>query len=274
MMVDPFEVRMRFTTQLQHLSASVTSSQKAAHYALKYRDLDEDLHSCILEQIERVRTPQVFRCTYEILMIPTSQNNMNNRANIMSFIEHFCEMATKEDHLPYVRMMQRDILRVVDAVVPPDGTGAANVKHVRLVLDSMQGKGILSAETVTEIDAALKDRDTHPAHLDLEDEEEEGPDDSVRSKTGTPRNPKASGMRVDKRQIEQRIEEDRERNKRLRESMWAVEGDDEKEWLKILEEVSDIGSDDYRNAAEEATERQICADQYRAEVLKRFAEGH
>lgn len=54
MMVDPFEVRMRFTTQLQHLSASITSSQKAAHYALKYRDLDEDLHSCILEQLDRV----------------------------------------------------------------------------------------------------------------------------------------------------------------------------------------------------------------------------
>jgi CTD kinase subunit gamma len=55
MMIDPFEVRMRFTTQLQHLSAAVTSSQKAAHYALKYRDLDEDLHSCILEQLEKVR---------------------------------------------------------------------------------------------------------------------------------------------------------------------------------------------------------------------------
>jgi CTD kinase subunit gamma len=55
MMIDPFEVRMRFTTQLQHLSAAVASAQKAAHYALKYRDLDEDLHSCILEQLERVR---------------------------------------------------------------------------------------------------------------------------------------------------------------------------------------------------------------------------
>ena len=55
MMADPFEVRMRFTSQLQHLSASIMSSQKAAHYALKYRDLDEDLHSCILEQLERVR---------------------------------------------------------------------------------------------------------------------------------------------------------------------------------------------------------------------------
>lgn len=54
MMADPFEVRMRFTAQLQHLNASVTSSQKAAHYALKYRDMDEDLHSCILEQLERV----------------------------------------------------------------------------------------------------------------------------------------------------------------------------------------------------------------------------
>lgn len=176
----------------------------------------------------------------------------------MSFIEHFCEMATKEDHSPYVRMMQRDILRVVDAVVPPDGTGAANVKHVRRVLDSMQSKGILSPETVAEIDAALKDRDTHPAHLEME--EEEGPEDSVRSKTGTPRNPKAPGMRVDKRQIEQRVEEDRERNKRLRESMWAVSGDHEEELSRLLEEVSDIGEDDFINAGEEAAERQAVAD--------------
>jgi CTD kinase subunit gamma len=53
-MADPFEVRMRFTNQLQHLNASVTSSQKAAQYALKYKDMDEDLHSCILEQVEKV----------------------------------------------------------------------------------------------------------------------------------------------------------------------------------------------------------------------------
>lgn len=53
-MADPFEVRMRFSSQLQHLNASVNSAQKAAQYALKYKDMDEDLHSCILEQIERV----------------------------------------------------------------------------------------------------------------------------------------------------------------------------------------------------------------------------
>lgn len=53
-MADPFEVRMRFTSQLQHLNASVTSAQKAAQFALKYKDMGEDLHSCILEQLERV----------------------------------------------------------------------------------------------------------------------------------------------------------------------------------------------------------------------------
>lgn len=59
-MADPFEVRMRFTSQLQHLNASANSSQKAAHYALKYRDMDEDLHSCILEQLERVCRSKLF----------------------------------------------------------------------------------------------------------------------------------------------------------------------------------------------------------------------
>jgi len=54
-MADPFAVRMHFSSQLQHLNASVNSAQKAAQYALKYKDMDEDLHSCILEQLEKVR---------------------------------------------------------------------------------------------------------------------------------------------------------------------------------------------------------------------------
>jgi len=53
-MADPFEVRMKFTHQLQHLNASVNSAQKAALYAIRHQDMDEDLHSCILEQLEKV----------------------------------------------------------------------------------------------------------------------------------------------------------------------------------------------------------------------------
>ena len=50
-MADPFEVRMRFTDQLRGMNASVNSAQKAAYFALKYKDMHEDLHSCILEQV-------------------------------------------------------------------------------------------------------------------------------------------------------------------------------------------------------------------------------
>lgn len=61
---------------------------------------------------------------------------MNTRANIMYFIEHFLDFAQKEGHPDYIRMMQRDIIRVVDAVAPDDGAGAANVRVVRRVCSS------------------------------------------------------------------------------------------------------------------------------------------
>lgn len=133
-MADPFEVRMRFSSQLQHLNASVTSAQKAASYALKYKDMDEDLHSCILEQLERVCNMHTRpHSNLQNIGLTHPQNNMNTRANIMYFIEPFLEMAQKDGHIDYVRMIQRDIIRVVDAVAPDDGSGAANVKVVRRV---------------------------------------------------------------------------------------------------------------------------------------------
>ena len=58
---------------------------------------------------------------------------MNNRANIMYFIEHLCDMAQRENHMRFIQMIQMDILSVVDAVAPNDGSGAANVKVVRRV---------------------------------------------------------------------------------------------------------------------------------------------
>ena len=61
--------------------------------------------------------------------------------------------------------------------------------------------------------------------------------------------------RLDKRQIEQRIEEDRERHKRLRESIWAVGPDEDEEFERLWDEASEIGDDDYLAAEEDALER-------------------
>ncbi|KAI8954577.1 CTD kinase subunit gamma CTK3-domain-containing protein [Xylaria longipes] len=240
-MADPFEVRMRFSSQLEHLNASTTSAQKAAQYALKYKDMDEDLHSCILEQLEKT--------------------NMNTRANIMYFIEHLLEMASKERHNDYVRMMQRDIIRVVDAVCPENGSGAANVKVVRKVLQGLQTKFILLEQTVIEIEGCLKERDTSANDFSLSspldgNEKSAAPtsatDPDVSGTQPTQRN--GVSIKPTKRQIEQRIEEDRERHKRMRESMWLVPSNPLDQAHKFFTETSGLGEDDRILGDEEITE--------------------
>lgn len=190
----------------------------------------------------------------------------------MYFIEHLSDMAARENHHDYVRMMQRDILRIVDAVAPEDGSGAANVKVVRKVLQGLQQKNFLLAQTVTEIEECLKERDTAPDAIGLssplqQDVEMVGMKDSRSEK-------KINGsQRLDKKQIEQRIEEDRERHKRLREHIWAVPVDKETadaEFDKLWEETSDLGEDDFILYEEEAQERKKAA----MEWMEEYAAAH
>lgn len=290
-------MRMRFTNLLTHLSASATASIKTAHFALKHRDMDEDLHSCILENLER-------------------GNNMNNRANIMYFLEHHADVNTRDGgHEPYVDMVRRDIARIVDAVAQ----SGANVKVVRRVVTGLGEKGVLKADVVTVIETGLKEKEEKLGRLlggDDEDDDDgsgvtapgsaatagiggasgavavaaaakgqgdgdamdtsatgpgDGAGDSARPtpRTGAGQSGKANGVsKVDKRAIEQRIEEDRERNKRLRESVWAVSGDDEQELDKMWEESTLIGRDEHVIADEEADERRQFV-RYRQALLGR-----
>lgn len=121
------------------------------------------------------------------------------------------------------------------------------------VLNGLQHKSILIPDTVIEIEACLKERDTLPAHPALSPVESNTQGDQQPSQTTAP---KVNGVsRLDKRQIEQRIEEDRERHKRLRENIWAVNDEDDQEFERLWDDVSDIGEDDYMAAEEDALER-------------------
>lgn len=252
-MADPFEVRLRFSHLLTHLSASQTSSMKTAAFALKHRDMDEDLHSCILESLD------------------ASSTSMNSRANIMWFLEPFCDMAGRDNdgHVPYVDFIRRDILRIVGGVIGGKaGTGmSANIKVARKVVDSLQTKGVLGDELAKVVQADLKRKE----HERKEDKDDDETRDTSKEKererkdkyTSRPKDGK-NGHKVDKRAIEQRIEEDRERNKRLRESVWATDGNDEDELNKLWEETSDLNDDDYVIAREEADERAQFARYHRA----------
>lgn len=240
---------MRFTSQLQHLNASTTSATKAANYALRHAEFSDDLHSCILEQLER--------------------NNMNNRANIMYFLPSLCDMAQAHGELGYVRMMERDILRIIDLVAPDDGSGAANVKVVRKVLQQLQQKAFLQPQTVTELEECIASRDSINATASSPADVDDLTGNATRSSTRgsslvpsrDPAGPAHAHAKLDKRQVEQRIEEDRERHKRAREGIWAIAqapGSNlaqDAEFNKLWETGSDIDADDYRIAKEEAEER-------------------
>ena len=133
---------------------------------------------------------------------------------------------------------------------------------------------MLSTQAITIIETGLKDREEKLGKLlgDEEAEAEQGGDQDAMDvtvadasavegsqkatpRTGAERPARLNGVsKTDKRAIEQRIEEDRERNKRLRESVWAVTGDDDQELEKMWEEGAALGEDETVIAEEETEE--------------------
>lgn len=130
------------------------------------------------------------------------------------------------------------------------------------VLQGLQQKNFLLAQTVSEIEEFLKERDTVPDHVGLsspipQDVEMGGM--SITVSQGS-KGPKVNGVKtLDKKQVEQRIEEDRERHKRLRENIWAAPQDIDAEFDKLWEETSDLGEDDYILYEEECQDRRNAA---------------
>ena len=118
------------------------------------------------------------------------------------------------------------------------------------VLQALLNKSLLPEQVVGDIEECLKQRDTFASELGLSSPvngDVPPPTDTRAQPNSRSRNNGAdapNGLRLDKRQIEQRIEEDRERHKRMRESMWTVPSQSTDEAIKLCDETSDAGEDD------------------------------
>ena len=125
------------------------------------------------------------------------------------------------------------------------------------MLQGLQGKGYLESQVVIEIEDVIKERETNADDLGLDAGSPHGDTEMADappspSQSQSRNSKKGPSGRLDKRQIEQRIEEDRERHKRERESIWAIPKETDAEMNKLWEETSDFGEDDDRLIAEEA----------------------
>ena len=123
------------------------------------------------------------------------------------------------------------------------------------VLQGLQAKGHIEPQAVSQIEEVLKERETSADDLGLASPNGDlDMADAPPSQTIPKPSRRGAPQRLDKRQIEQRIEEDRERHKREREHIWAIPPGGETEMNRLWEETSDFGEDDDRLLAEEAEE--------------------
>lgn len=216
--MDAFEARLQFTARLSRLGAGQQAARSCAQFALKHKEFHEDLHSCILEQLATVP--------------------MNTRVNLLYFIEVLCEQGSKTGFDGYTNMVRKDLLPIFDAVAPADGSGVANVGTARRALGNLLEKNVIDQETKDTVDKLLSEREA-------ESEAAIPPsfhDDSTQKR------------KFDEKTINQRMNEDRERHKRLRESIWAISPptpEANPEHDLSFETTSDLGDDDIEIMKEE-----------------------
>ncbi|KAI0070348.1 hypothetical protein K474DRAFT_1631966 [Panus rudis PR-1116 ss-1] len=192
--MDPFEVRMQFLTLLKRLDASQQSIRKVVGYALKYFSrCGEDLWDCILEECQK--------------------GSINNRINILYFLDSLCEttLVTKSqlnhpssqlssNQSSYVDYVTRDLNKIIESVVPEGRQGLPNLMSARQILDNWRSKRVIDPQKVEEVMSVLDNRK-----------------DTLESES----DPKSSSAALPRNEVFKRIEEDRERHKRLRERRWV-----------------------------------------------------
>jgi CTD kinase subunit gamma CTK3 len=90
-MSDPFELRLHFSNCLRALNPCDDNTDEVVSFALRHRELDEDLHSCILEQLESVSTylplicPQLLRMHANATMIRRKTTSMSGQTSSTSW---------------------------------------------------------------------------------------------------------------------------------------------------------------------------------------------
>ncbi|KAJ7288495.1 CTD kinase subunit gamma CTK3-domain-containing protein [Mycena rebaudengoi] len=186
--MDPFEVRIQFLALLKRLNASQQSIQKVVGFAVKFfPPCGEDLWDCIVEECQK--------------------GSINSRINILYFLDSLCEtcllvkshsssMGSDPGNNQYVDFVNRDIGKIVECVVPAGREGLPNLISTKQILESWRSKRVVDPQTVD--DPPRRPRPAVPVP-----------------------HQKSSHSSLSRNEVFKRIEEDRERHKRLRERRWV-----------------------------------------------------
>ncbi|KIK82142.1 hypothetical protein PAXRUDRAFT_154439 [Paxillus rubicundulus Ve08.2h10] len=209
--MDPFEVRMQFLGLLRKLNATQQSIQKVVGYALKYFSrCGEDLWECIIEECQK--------------------GSINHRINILHFLDALCETSLlAKAHQPppaeasshakqvntafYVDYVARDLVQIIECVVPVGRQGLPNLTSTKQILENWRTKRTIDPQRVDEVMHVLSTRQSLATDTPPTSAPDAAPQDS--------KGPSLGDAHLSRGEIFKRIEEDRERHKRLRERRWV-----------------------------------------------------
>ena len=189
---------------------------------------------------------------------------MNLRIKIWGVWEELSEMAARDDYTEYLNRIRENIQHFLDNICPPERPIAANIRIISKGLERMHKLGVFTDLRAKELDEMLQQRaslmhtpDLNPAQpVHKPATKEDIQETKHRWPNAFSNDARTTGMKrpTDKKQIEQRIEEDRERHKRLKESIWQIGSGENEESDKMWEECSDIDEGDLMAAEDETSE--------------------
>ncbi|PWN22830.1 hypothetical protein BCV69DRAFT_98966 [Microstroma glucosiphilum] len=192
--MDAFQVRMDFQALLKRLNASQQSIEKVLGFADRHvAKASADLWDCILNEC--------------------GKTNLSSRLNILFLLDFlFTDYSSRYSQKlinDFRRMASKDLLRLIDHVVPHD-----NLNGVKLnsgvtiqILSSWRLKRLFPQEQIADLLARLQERIA----------------DTLHSKGSSSNNGEEAGLpTLSHSEILRRIEEDRERHKRIREKLWVL----------------------------------------------------
>ncbi|GAA6006562.1 hypothetical protein JCM10207_004974 [Rhodosporidiobolus poonsookiae] len=193
--MDPFEVRMGFITLLTKLTSTVPSISKVASFALKHAQRSsDDLWDCYLDEV--------------------ASANLNSRVNLLYLLDALLDKEGPRVVVKgtggagvvgagsYRALVERDLAKVVKHVVPETREGVLNWMSTNQVLRSWKTRRLLEQDV---LDSVIAELDERKAALHSQSS------DSSSAFSNFSRN-----------DILRRIEDDRERHKRLKERIWVL----------------------------------------------------
>ncbi|BGP12577.1 hypothetical protein JCM10213_004836 [Rhodosporidiobolus nylandii] len=192
--MDPFEVRMQFLALASRLTSSVPSISKVASFALKHASrCSDDIWDCYLDEI--------------------ASTNLNSRINLLYLLDALLDKEGpkvtakgKEGGVvgtgSYRALVERDLGKVVGHVVPETREGVLNWMSTNQVLRSWKTRRLLDSDVLEAVTAELEGRKAALHSLDTSDS--------------------SAFANFTRNDILRRIEDDRERHKRLKERIWVL----------------------------------------------------